>query len=123
MVPRELAGYTIISLVTFVLDMALLAVLRHRIHLPIPVAVSISYILGFTLNYILNRTLNFQSRAPVAGQLVRYSIVVVVDFAETVGLTSGLVALGVDLRISRLISGGTVGLLTYFLYRWWVFRK
>jgi putative flippase GtrA len=122
-VPREFAGYMIISLVTFVVDMGLLTLLRHRIHLPVPVAVAISYAVGFTLNYILNRTLNFQSHAPVAGQLMRYSVVAAGDFAATVGVTSGLVGLGLALRASRLIAGAFIGLLTFFLYRWWVFRR
>lgn len=123
MVPRELGGYTIISLVTFVLDMSLLALLRHRMDLPLSLAVAISYIVGFTLNYILNRTLNFQSHAPLPGQLMRYCIVVVGDFVETVGVTIGLAGLGLEVRASRMIAGAVVGLMTFFLYRYWVFRK
>lgn len=123
LVPRELAGYTIISMVTFVLDMSLLTVLVHRTHMPVSLAVSLSYAVGFSINYILNRTLNFQSRAPVPGQLVRYVNVVVVDFLLTLGMTRGLIALGLIVPLSRLISGCVIGLGTFFLYRHWVFRK
>jgi putative flippase GtrA len=122
-VPREFAGYTVISLSTFALDMLLLALLRHRVHMPVPLAVSISYAVGFAVNYVLNRTLNFQSHAPVAGQVLRYSVVVAGDFALTIGVTSGLAALGVDLRFSRLLAGGCVGIVTFLAYRWWVFRR
>lgn len=122
-VPKEFAGYTIISMVTFMLDMSLLAVLVHRLNVPVSLAVSISYAVGFTINYILNRTLNFQSHAPVGRQLVRYVNVVVVDFLLTLGVTRGLVAWGLHVSLSRLIAGSVVGLVTFVLYRYWVFRK
>lgn len=122
-VPREFAGYTLISFATFLLDLALLTSLRHRTHMPMPMAVSISYAIGFAVNYILNRTLNFRSHAAVSGELLRYSAVVAVDFTLTIGVTTGLTTLGLDFRLSRLIAGSCVAIVTFLAYRWWVFRR
>jgi putative flippase GtrA len=122
-VSRELVGYTIISMATFGLDLLLLATFRHRFHMPVPLAVSVAYMVGFAANYVLNRALNFHSHAPVGGQVLRYCVVAVADFVQIIGVTSGLVMLGCDLRLARMVSGTCLGLVTYVAYRKWVFRR
>src|SRR5262249_49233746 len=96
--------------------------LRATTALPIPVAVTVAYVAAFGLNFALNRTLNFRSHAPVGGQALRYAVVVVGDYAVTVGATSGLAALGWDFRLARLSAGACVAVFTYTAARWWVFR-
>ncbi|WP_433205855.1 GtrA family protein [Dactylosporangium sp. CS-047395] len=120
--PRELAGFAILGGFTFSVDLGLLVLLRHTTHLPIPVAVSIAYLTAFALNFVLNRTVNFRSHAPVGKQVLRYAAVAVGDYLITVGVSSGLYELGMDVRISRLIAAGLVAVFTYSLSRWWVFR-
>ncbi|MER7276999.1 GtrA family protein [Dactylosporangium sp. NPDC000244] len=120
--PRQLAGFAMLGAFTFSVDLAILMTLRHTTHLPIPVAVSIAYLAAFALNFVLNRTVNFRSHAPVGGQVVRFAIVAVGDYCITVGVSSGLYALGLDVRLSRLLAAGVVAIFTYTLSRWWVFR-
>lgn len=120
--PRELAGFAMLGAFTFSVDLGLLVLLRHTTHLPIPVAVSIAYLTAFALNFVLNRTVNFRSHAPVGGQVVRYALVALGDYLITVGVTSGLFRLGLDVRVSRLIAAAAVAGFTYSLSRWWVFR-
>ncbi len=83
---------------------------------------AVAYALAFTLNFVLNRTVNFRSHAPVGRQFLRYAVVVAADFALTLGVTTGLSALGVDYRLARLLAGTCVALFTYAASRWWVFR-
>ena len=120
--PRDLVGFAIIGAGTFTLDLALLWLLRRHTALPIPVAVTIAYLTAFGLNFVLNRTLNFRSHAPVGRQALRYAAVVLGDYAMTVGITSGLAALGWDFRVARLTAAACVATFTYSAARWWVFR-
>jgi putative flippase GtrA len=120
--PHDFAGYSLIGGCTFLLDLLVLSSLLHWTHLPIPLAVSIAYIIAFAVNYVLNRTLNFRSHAPVGGEVTRYVAVVGGDYALTIGVTSGLAAIGLDFRLARLAAGSCVGIFTYVAYRWWVFR-
>ena len=121
--PRELVGFAILGAFTFLVDLAILASLRTWTALPLPVAVTVSYLLAFALNFVLNRTVNFRSHAPVGGQALRYAVVIAADYGLTLGVTTGLSALGVDFRIARLLAGACVALFTYTASRWWVFRE
>ncbi|OLB73857.1 MAG: hypothetical protein AUI14_25100, partial [Actinobacteria bacterium 13_2_20CM_2_71_6] len=116
--PRELVGFAILGAFTFAVDLALLAGLRSGTRLPLPVAVSLAYVAAFGLNFVLNRTVNFRSHAPVGGQFARYAIVIAFDYLFTVGITSGLSALGLDFRLARLAAAGCVAVFTYTASRW-----
>lgn len=123
LLPRELVGFALIGGLTFLIDLLILASLRRWTALPLPVDVTIAYVTAFGLNFVLNRLVNFQSHAPVGGQVVRYSILIVADYAMTLGVTTGLTSVGIDFRASRLIAGLCVGVFTYAGSRWWVFRS
>ena len=121
LLPPELVGFGIIGAFTFSLDLALLFVLRHHTRLPVPVAVSISYLTAFSLNFVLNRTANFRSHAPVDRQVARYAVVLAVDYLLTVGATTGLVDLGFRFPVARVAASAFVAVFTYSASRWWVF--
>jgi putative flippase GtrA len=121
--PRQLVGFAILGGCTFLIDLALLACLRTWTRLPLPVAVSLSYVLAFGLNFLLNRTVNFRSHAPVGRQALRYALVVGCDYGLTVGVTTGLSALGMDFRVARVLAAVSVAAFTYTASRWWVFRE
>lgn len=122
MVPPELLGFALLGMVTFAVDLVLLAVLERATTLPLPVSVTLAYAVAFGLNYLLNRTLNFRSHAPVGSQAVRFALVVCCDFGITLGVTTGLSAVGVDFRVARVVAGGIVAAFTFSACRWWVFR-
>jgi putative flippase GtrA len=122
LLPRELVGFAILGAFTLSVDLALLVLLRHRTQLPLPAAVSIAYVCAFGLNFVLNRTVNFRSRAPVGSQAFRYALVILGDYLLTVGVSSGLSALGLDFQIARLFASFVVAVFTYSASRWWVFR-
>ncbi|GAA1899311.1 GtrA family protein [Asanoa iriomotensis] len=121
-VTPELVGFAILGGFTFAVDLALLWALRRWTPLPVPVAVTVSYVAAVTLNYVLNRTLNFKSHAPVVGEASRYTVVMVGDYLLTVGVTSGLTALGAGLAPARLLAAAFVALFNYVAARWWIFR-
>lgn len=120
--PKDLVGFAILGAFTFCVDILLLWALRTWTGLPLPLDVSLAYLVAFGLNFFLNRTVNFRSHAPVGRQVLRYSAVVLCDYGFTVAITSGLSALGLDFRLSRLTAAATVAVFTYSAARWWVFR-
>jgi putative flippase GtrA len=120
--PKSLVGFCILSGFTFTIDLILLVLLRRGTHMPIVLAVTLSYAIAFGLNFLLNRTVNFQSHAPVGPQVTRFAIVAICDYGLTVGLTSWFTYLGLDFRVARVTAAGCVGIFTYSMSRWWVFR-
>jgi putative flippase GtrA len=117
-------GFALINGFTFGVDLLLLSALHAGLGLALPMAVTGAYACAFALSYYLNRTMNFQSHAPVGPQLVIYVVVVVVNYlAFILGVSSVLTALGVDFRLARILAGGCEAVYMYSAMRWVVFRR
>lgn len=121
--PRELIGFAILGGFTLGVDLSLLWALRRWTPLAVPVAVSVAYVAAVALNYVLNRTMNFRSHSPVGGEASRYTVVVLADYLLTVGVTTCLTAIGVDLQVARLLASAVVAVFNYAGARWFIFRK
>jgi putative flippase GtrA len=117
-------GFALINGFTFGIDLVLLSGLHAGLGLAIPVAVTVSYACAFTLSYLLNRTMNFQSHAPVGPQFAVYVAVVLVNYlAFILGVSSALTVLGVDFRLARILAGCCEAVYMYSAMRWVVFRR
>ena len=121
-VPVSFVGFALINGFTFSVDLGLLALLYRGARLPHPVAITIGYAAAFGLAFVLNRRFNFHAHGPVAGQVARWVLVVVVNYAALVlGLGSGLHAIGVPFLLARVIAAGAEAVWMYSMMRWWVF--
>lgn len=117
-------GFVLINGFTFGIDLLLLSGLHAGLGLPVPIAVTVAYACAFTLSYCLNRTMNFQSHAPVGPQFAVYVVVVVVNYlAFILGVSSALTAVGVDFRLARILAGCCEAVYMYSAMRWLVFRR
>jgi putative flippase GtrA len=122
-VSARLAGFAVISSITFPVDLALLTAFHGGLRWPLPVAVTAAYALASGLGYILNRSLNFRSHAAVGPQLTVYAAVVTVNFlALILGVSTGLAALGLDYRLARLAAAACECVYMYSAMRWLIFR-
>ena len=123
LVSPRLLGYAVISSVTFTVDLTLLTAFHGGLRWPLPVAITVAYVLASGLGYVLNRALNFRSHGAVGPQLTVYAAVVTVNFlALILGLTTGLAAVGLDHRLARLTAAGCECVYVYSAMRWLVFR-
>ncbi|WP_240687341.1 GtrA family protein [Amycolatopsis suaedae] len=123
-VPPTFLGFAVINSFTFGVDLVLLTVFHGWWDWPSPVAVSLAYALAFGLAFVLNRAFNFRSHAPVGGQMVKYVIVVVINYlAFILGVGAGLTELGVQYHLARLAAGACEAVYMYAMMRWVVFRE
>ncbi|WP_242660259.1 GtrA family protein [Mycobacterium mantenii] len=117
-------GFCVINAFTFALDLTILTSLRGVLGLAVPIAVTVAYVCAFALSYALNRVFNFRSHAPVGPQVVVYVAVVVVNYlAFILGVTTALVAFGLQYQLSRLAAGMCEAVYMYSALRWVVFRR
>ena len=122
MLPPTLVRYLLIGAFTFGLDLALLTLIRSGLGWPLPIAITIGYAVGLSVNYVLNRVLNWRSHAPVGPQSLRYAGTVAVNFGVVLlGVTTGLAVLGVPYQAARVAAGGCEGIFMYCAMRWFVF--
>ncbi|MFC9892192.1 GtrA family protein [Nocardia sp. NPDC127579] len=123
-VPATFLGFALINSFTFGVDLVLLTLCRGVIGLPLWLSITIGYLCAFGLAFVLNRRFNFHSHAPVGRQAAIYVVVVIVNYlAFILGVGTGLTALGLDYRLSRLLAGGCEAIYMYSAMRWIVFRK
>lgn len=123
-IPNTLVGYCLINLFTFSTDMGLLTLCYRVFRLPYGLSVSTGYIIALGLAYVLNRALNFESHSPVGGELVRYVIVVVVNYTVLVlGFSWLLHRVGVQFQLARLCAATAEAIFMYTMMRFVVFRR
>lgn len=122
--PATAIGFAAISSFTYAVDLTVLAVGFDVLELPYPVAVTVGYLVAFTLAFVLNRWLNFQSHGPVAGQTGRYVLTVVANYVLFILLLSStLEAVGVHFLAARLVAGACEAVFMYLMMRIVVFRQ
>jgi putative flippase GtrA len=90
---------------------------------PVPLGVTLAYVLAFGLSFLLNRTFNFRSHGAVGGQAIVYAVVVAVNYtAFILGVGAGLTWAGVEYHLARVLAGLGEGVFMYCAMRWIVFR-
>ncbi|HVV10437.1 GtrA family protein [Amycolatopsis sp.] len=121
-VAPSMLGFAVINSCTFAVDLALLTLGHGVLGLPLPVSVTLAYVLAFSLSFVLNRGMNFRSHAPVGRQAIRYAVAIAVNyFAFILGLGAGLAALGMEYHLSRIVAGAAEAVFLYCALRWVVF--
>jgi putative flippase GtrA len=117
-------GFALINGFTFLVDLLLLTALHGWLQVPLVISVTVAYACAFTLSYSLNRTMNFQSHAPVGPQFTIYVVVVAVNYlAFILGVSSALTAVGIDFRMARILAACCEAVYMYSAMRWVVFRR
>ena len=122
-VAPNLLGFAVINLCTFTLDLALLTGLHGGLRWPVPVSITLSYVIASGVSYVLNRSLNFRSHGALAMQTGIYAVVITVNYlAWILGVGAGLAALGVNYQLARVSAGLCEAAQAYVAMRWLVFR-
>ncbi|MFX0538633.1 GtrA family protein [Ornithinimicrobium sp. Y1847] len=123
-IPTTAIGFAMLSSFTYAVDLAVLALMFRGLHLPYPIAVTVGYLVAFTLAFLLNRWLNFQSHGDVGEQTGRYVLTVIANYLIFILLlASTLEALGVHYLVARLIAGACEAVYMYLMMRLFVFRQ
>jgi len=122
-VPPNVVGYLLISGCTFCLDLMFLTIFHGVLGLIPPVAVTLSYGIACLVNYVVNRILNFRSHGSLGTQLpVSVAIFATNYLVFLLGVFEGLIALGIEYQLARLIAACCEGVFLYCCMRWLVFR-
>ncbi|MCW2542611.1 MAG: hypothetical protein JWM40_163 [Frankiales bacterium] len=102
-------------------DFAVLTLLHGVLDVELVLSASLGYAASLVINYSLNHAWVFQSSGDHRRRLVKYGSLVVVNYALTIGIVSGLVAVGVFYLIAKLVVVVINALLNFTLFRSWVF--
>jgi putative flippase GtrA len=122
-VPPNVLGYVVINLCTFSIDLGLLTLFHGVFKLIPPVAVTLSYAIASLTSYAVNRVLNFRSHGSLGTQLPLSIAIFAVNYLVfLLGVFEGLLALGLEYQLARILAACCEGVFLYCCMRWLVFR-
>lgn len=119
---QQLRRFVIVGVVCYVVDAGSLWLLHHA-GVPLSLATTSGFVVGLGVNYGLNRVFTFESSGQTGKQLVKYALLVGINYVITLVLVLGLTRLGVPTLVAKTLSTGTCALSNFFLYRHWVFGQ
>jgi putative flippase GtrA len=126
-IPVRVSGtvvrYVGVGVLSLVVDAGTLGLLYEVAGWPLWLATSAGFWLSFTVNFLANKYVTFGARAHGARQLVRYSVLVGLNYLANLGLVTGLVALGLAAVPAKVIAVALLSILNFLAYRQWVFRE
>lgn len=109
---------------TFCVDIGALKLLHGEAQVPLVLATVLAYACAFVVNFTLSRQWAFAGARSSAAhaQMVRFSVLVLVNLAVTVLIVSGLSAAGMNYLAAKVVSTAVIATGNFFAYRRWVFR-
>ena len=121
-VKNSAVRYVLAGGLAFVFNVVLLNVFQVGLKWPTSVAAMLAFWGTFGFCYAMQRIFAFQSKSPVAGSLVRYSILVAFNsIVVSVVVTLCNEGLGIGLGTSQLIATVLTTAWNYFAYKHWVY--
>ncbi len=115
------ARFLLVGALSVGVDTGSLIVLHELAGLPLAVATTLAFLLTLAVNFSLNMGFVFGVRGRLAGRLVRYGVLVVVNYLLTLLLVLGIAALGVNYVVAKLVAVACCSLVNFVAYRHWVF--
>ena len=104
------------------MDVAVLALLRERAHLPLWQAVSLAYFSSLIVNYIFNHNWVFGSEGEHHKRVFRYGCLVVVNYATTLSIVTGVSHLGAYYLAAKAVAVAVNAVINFTGFRLWVFK-
>lgn len=119
--------FTIASLAGAAVDYLLFYLLSRILILPqvrmIFAATAIARLGSGLVNFLLNRFFSFQSKKPMGGEMLRYTILFFAQMGASAALVALLSRLPIPLLVAKLIVDTGLFVVSYIIQKNWVFRK
>ena len=117
-----LVRYVAVGLLSLLVDAGTLWLLYDVAHRPLWLATTAGFWLSFAFNFGANKYVTFGARANGRRQLVRYCLLVLLNYLANLAIVGGLVALGMAAVASKVVAVALLTGVNFLAYRQWVFR-
>lgn len=122
-VSGALVRYVAVGVLSLVVDAGTLWLLYDVGGQPLWFATTAGFWLSFGVNFAANKYVTFSAHTNGRRQLVRYVVLVVLNYLANLGIVTALVGLGLAAVVSKVIAVATLTALNFIAYRQWVFRN
>lgn len=117
---HQIVRYLFVGGFSFVIEITVLYILNHVLHISATISVTISFWVGFIVAYVLQKLVAFQnkekSRRAITKQIIGYSLLVLWNYGFTI-LVVELFHSSVSVVVLRTIVIAMTTLWNYVLYK------
>lgn len=117
---HQIIRYLFVGGFSFIIEITLLYILNHTLHISAAISVTISFWVGFIVAYVLQKLVAFQnkekSRRAITKQIIGYSLLVLWNYGFTI-LVVELFHSSVSVVVLRTIVIAITTLWNYVLYK------
>lgn len=121
--PGTLVRYVAVGVLSLVVDAGTLWLLYDGVGTSLWLATTAGFWLSFAVNFLANKYVTFGARAHGARQLIRYCVLVGLNYLANLGIVAGLVAVGLPAVVAKVIAVAVLSIVNFIAYRQWVFRE
>ncbi|WP_158703259.1 GtrA family protein [Pseudonocardia dioxanivorans] len=120
---RRFAIYVAVGLAGFAVDFGLLVFFREVVGTPVWVATTIAFWASLAVVFLTNKYVTFGARGMAHRQIVRYFVLLGVNYLATLGIIALADRLGVGYQVGKVVAVAMTTLWNFFVYQLWVFRE
>lgn len=119
---RHLAGYLVVGVLSYAIDVGLLVLLSDQAGAPLLVATTAGFWTSVLFNFAANRwVFSAADRGSAKAHAARYAVLLVVNYGLTIAIVQAGVALGTGAVLAKTAAVGLIACSNFVLYRRWVF--
>lgn len=120
---RRFLLYGTVGVVGFAVDFGLLVLFREVVGASVWLAATIAFWASLAVVFLSNKYLTFGARGAGHRQLVRYFILLGINYLVTLGVIFLAERAGLGYQIGKIAAVGMTTVWNFFAYQLWVFRK
>lgn len=115
--------YIAVGATTFALDFGVLAFLREMLGATLWASTSAGFGAALLFNFTTQRSVTFRVRGRLHSHLLRYVVVLGINYLVTVALVLTAQAVGIGYAAGKVVATVLLGFTTFFAYKHWVFSS
>lgn len=119
---RRFLVYVAVGLAGFAVDFGLLVLFREVVGTPVWLAATIAFWSSLAVVFLTNKFVTFDARGSGHRQLIRYFVLLGVNYLATLGVIYLAERTGLGYQIGKIAAVGMTTIWNYFAYQLWVFR-
>jgi putative flippase GtrA len=120
---RRFLVYVAVGLAGFAVDFGLLVLFREVVGTPVWLAATIAFWGSLAVVFLTNKYVTFGARGAGHRQLVRYFVLLGVNYLATLGVLYLAERTGLGYQLGKIVAVAMTAVWNYFAYQLWVFRS
>lgn len=121
---RSVVCFLSVGALTAVIYFSLFALCWDVLQINYKAAVTVAYLTSVVFQFLSNRNLTFKSNGHIAGQSIKFIVLLCINYIITIAIVTGVVSqLKLSPYVGVLASVMVTVFIGFFLSKYWVYKK